>query len=142
MSLSSIIPLAIQQLSEDTDLRYENSYVEEKNNCRILEMMSVAGIVGTVAFAIIGFSLATSSGIAAFIGVDLLIACLPIGYAAYNLYTISKNALEILNNHVNYRTMMGVGPFDRQRVTSRLETGTFFCNWAVDALAEHFVRDI
>jgi hypothetical protein len=128
----------VDQVSRSENPEYD-PYKEEKQNCRILEMVSVAGIVGTVALAIIGFSLATSSGIVAFIGVDLLIACLPIGYAAYNLYTISKNMLEIANNHGAYR-IVGVGSFDRQRLKDRLEAGTFFCDWAVDAITDSMIR--
>jgi hypothetical protein len=139
MNLAYAIASAVDRIRRDIDPLYPNQFSEEKEDCRVLQLVAVAGIVGSVALAILGFFLSVPSGIAAIIGIPLLFASLPIGYVSYNLYTISKNMLEIFNNHSYYRAL-GLGYFDRQRVVSRLETGTFFADWAVDMIADGFCR--
>jgi hypothetical protein len=104
-------------------------------------MVSVAGIIGSVAFGVLGFSLVTGGGgIAAFIGAPLLLVSLPVGYAAYNCNMIARNLLEIVNNPSSYRTAV-IGPLDRERLRSRLVQGTFFANWAIDMLLDELMAD-
>jgi hypothetical protein len=138
MSLGENISSAVNQIRRHLDPVYVSQYREEKEACRRVGMVSLASIVGSVALDILGFSLATCGGIAAVIGASLLLASLPIGYLAYNCYTLSKNVLEIVNNPSAYR-ILGLGPADRQRIRSKLGEGTFLCNWAVDIVMHDIV---
>lgn len=138
MSLGENISLAVNQIRRHLDPVYVSQYREEKEACRVVGMVSLAGIVGSVALGILGFSLTACGGIAVVIGVPLLLASLPAGYLSYNCYTISKNVLEIVNNPSAYR-ILGLGPADRQKIRSKLGEGTFLCNWAVDMVMNDIV---
>jgi hypothetical protein len=139
MSIGASIASTVDQIRRGVDSNYENRFNDEKQTCRTIGMISVAGIVAGVALDILGAGLVVCEGIAAVVGACLIFASLPCEYLGVNFRVISKNMLEIFNNHSVYRTL-GVGYFDRQRVQARLGRGSVLCNWAVDMFTNCFVN--
>jgi hypothetical protein len=133
MSFTDTFSSAVHRIRNGFDSEYTAQYQEEKANCTKIEMAAVAGIVGSVALGILGFSFTATGGIAAIIGVPLLLASAPLGYASYNCYEITKNLLDIFNNPAKYR-ILGLGEFDKNKIRNKLEEGTFLCNWAIQLL--------
>jgi hypothetical protein len=122
-----------EHIHENIDPEYKKQKTEIKDSLQKVGLMSTAAIAASVAFGILGITMTASGGLAAIVGVPLILVSLPLGYLAYNGYRVAENLNEIVDNPKKYQATFGLEDgFDKDKVKAKLKENTFGFSWIID----------
>ncbi|MBA3816436.1 MAG: hypothetical protein H0X29_07950 [Parachlamydiaceae bacterium] len=128
----------IESIHENIDPSYLKDKDQAKKNLKQIGLTSTATLVTSIVFGILGISL-TASGAA--IGLPLILVSLPIGYLSFNVYNVSKNINDILDNPKDYQRLFVLDPgYDKQKIKTKLEQGTFCFSWIIELALDEVAK--
>lgn len=130
-----------EHLHENIDPEYKKQKAEVKGFLQQVGLASTAAAVTSVALGILGIVFAASGGLAAIVGVPLILVSLPVGYLAYNAYRIAENLNEIVDNPKKFQASFGLeGGFDKDKVKAKLKENTFGFSWIIDVAIDQLSK--
>lgn len=124
---------AAEHVHENIDPEYKKQKEEMKDGLQKMGLLSTAGVASSIALGILGIALTASGGLAAIVGVPLILVSLPLGYLAYNAYRVAENLNDIVDNPIKFHAPFTLEKaFDKQKIKEKLKENTFGFSWIID----------
>ena len=131
-----------EYLHENIDSAYKKQKEEVKDCLQKVGLLSTATMAASIALGILGITCAATGGLAAVVGVPLILVSLPLGYLAYNGYRIAENLNDIVANPKKYQVSFGLeGALDKDKVKEKLKENTFGFSWIISAVIDQLSKN-
>jgi len=133
----SFIPSLLENLHQGADPAYAKKKEESKALVAKVELASVAALVVSVAFGVLGIALTVSGGLSLILGFSIILVTLPAGYLVYNAYKTLENIDDVLDNPKKYQDAFGLTQtFNKELLKAKLKEGTFLFGWFASIAVE------
>lgn len=140
--MSSILglPTGFARLIQSTQRPTDPAYIQVKEGTQkknlSLQVLTLACTINSVAFIIFGF--------VGMVGTPLFLLALPLGYFAYNMYKVSINAEDIIDNTRSYRSTQrpvnNLYKVEERPLRARLLKDTFHFESFVEVMVRELAR--
>ena len=137
--MASFISSFAEAIHECADPAYLKFKSQTKKDLEIVGMLATAALVASVVVGIAGFALASAGGLAAVVGAPVILVSLPVGYLAYNIYRITDNLAEIIDNPKKYDNSLGMD-LGHHKLKRQLKQGTIGFDWIVNFVVSEMAK--
>ncbi|KAF3362754.1 hypothetical protein PHSC3_000668 [Chlamydiales bacterium STE3] len=155
--MANFISSLVENIRGSIDSPYGETHQEAKIGLQTIGLTSTATLVTSVAFGVFGVALTIWGGLAAIVGLTIILVSLPLGYLSYSAYKLSDNMNDIIVNPKKYQGQNLLGAnidkekikkklkketvclkanIDKERIKNKLKQETVCLNWVIDCVVE------